>query len=165
MTETGYFAAGCFWGAEQDFGTVLGVVETEAGYAGGAIANPTYEQVCNQATGHAEAVKVVFDPAQVSYDDLLARFWKMHDPTQINRQGAGHGDQYRSAIFATNATQLAQAKASLKAEDASGNHKRPIATRIEPLDQWWAGEDYHQQYFAKRGGGTCAIPPHTERAV
>lgn len=157
MTETAYFAAGCFWGVEQAFRDTNGVTKTEVGYTGGSTLDPTYEQVCRKSTGHAEAVKVDFDPAIVSYADLLAFFWKIHNPTQVNRQGPDIGDQYRSAIFTPNEDQRAQAIASMEREDASGRHKKPIATRIEPLGIWYRAEEYHQQYFEKNGGGACAI--------
>ncbi|MAW81091.1 MAG: peptide-methionine (S)-S-oxide reductase [Parvularcula sp.] len=157
MTETAVFAAGCFWGVEQVFRETDGVVATEVGYTGGHVENPTYEQVCRKGTGHAEAVKVEFDPAVVSYEKLLEIFWASHDPTQVNRQGPDVGDQYRTAIFTVNDAQREAAEKSRAAEDASGRHARPIATKIEPLGPWWRAEEYHQQYFEKKGGGACAI--------
>ncbi len=160
MTEVATFAAGCFWGVEQAFRDQDGVIDTEVGYTGGHKDNPTYEQVCSKRTGHAEAVRVRFDPDVVSYDDLLALFWKIHDPTQVNRQGPDVGDQYRTAIFTHDDAQAELAQRSKTAEDASGRHARPIATTIEPAGVWWKAEDYHQQYFEKRGGGACAIHPH-----
>ena len=158
MTETATFAAGCFWGVEQAFRGVKGVVDTEVGYTGGQTDNPTYEEVCRKGTGHAEAVRVTFDPAVISYDELLALFWKIHDPTQVNRQGADLGDQYRTMIFTHSDEQHEAALASRGAEARSDRHAKPIATMIEALGPWWKAEDYHQQYFEKRGGG-CAIPP------
>lgn len=157
MTETAVFAAGCFWGVEQVFRDTDGVVATEVGYTGGHVENPTYEQVCRKGTGHAEAVKVEFDPALVSYEKLLEIFWASHDPTQVNRQGPDVGDQYRTAIFTVNDAQREAAEKSRAAEDASGRHARPVATKIEPLGPWWRAEEYHQQYFEKKGGGACAI--------
>lgn len=157
MTETAVFAAGCFWGVEQVFRDTDGVVATEVGYTGGHVENPTYEQVCRKSTGHAEAVKVEFDPALVSYEKLLEIFWASHDPTQVNRQGPDVGDQYRTAIFTVNDAQREAAEKSRAAEDASGRHARPVATKIEPLGPWWRAEEYHQQYFEKKGGGACAI--------
>ena len=157
MTETAVFAAGCFWGVEQVFRETDGVVATEVGYTGGHVENPTYEQVCRKGTGHAEAVKVEFDPAVVSYEKLLEIFWASHDPTQVNRQGPDVGDQYRTAIFTVNDAQREAAEKSRAAEDASGRHARPIATKIEPLGPWWRAEEYHQKYFEKKGGGACAI--------
>lgn len=158
MTETAIFAAGCFWGVEQAFREIKGVTATEVGYTGGRTDNPTYKEVCAKGTGHAEAVKVEFDPAMVSYDDLLGAFWACHDPTQVNRQGVDVGDQYRTAIFTLNDDQRVAAENSLRAEDASGRHARPIATKIEPLGDWWKAEEYHQQYFEKNGGGACHVP-------
>ncbi|MEM8773092.1 MAG: peptide-methionine (S)-S-oxide reductase MsrA [Pseudomonadota bacterium] len=157
--ETATFAAGCFWGVEQAFREQLGVSSTEVGYIGGHTQNPTYEEVCRKSTGHAEAVRLTFDPAKVSYNDLLSMFWKLHDPTQVNRQGPDVGDQYRTAIFTHSDEQAELAQASKAAESASGRHSRPIATTIEPAGDWWRAEDYHQQYFEKRGGGVCAIRP------
>ncbi|MEZ5892777.1 MAG: peptide-methionine (S)-S-oxide reductase MsrA [Parvularculaceae bacterium] len=158
MTETAVFAAGCFWGVEQVFRDTKGVLATEVGYTGGHTEEPTYKQVCAKNTGHAEAVKVEYDPNVVSYDQLLEIFWASHDPTQVNRQGVDVGDQYRTAIFTLNAGQAAAAEASRKAEAASGRHARPIATKIEPLGPWWKAEEYHQQYFEKNGGGACHVP-------
>ena len=159
MTEIATFAAGCFWGVEQAFREIKGVIDTEVGYIGGHTENPSYEDVCRKGTGHAEAVRVIFDPAIVSYDDLLAVFWKIHDPTQVNRQGPDTGDQYRTAIFTHSDAQTAAAEASRAAEEASGRHSRPIATQIELAGTWWKAEDCHQQYFEKRGGGACSIRP------
>lgn len=160
MTEIATFAAGCFWGVEQAFRDTKGVIDTQVGYTGGHAPNPSYEAVCRKQTGHAEAVKVTFDPAIINYDELLALFWKIHDPTQVNRQGPDVGDQYRTAIFTHSGAQAAAAAASRDAEDASGRHKRLIATKIEPIGAWWPAEDYHQQYFEKNGGGACNISPH-----
>jgi len=160
MTDIATFAAGCFWGVEQAFREINGVSATEVGYTGGHKDNPTYEEVCRKTTGHAEAVRVTFDPAVVSYEDLLGVFWKIHDPTQVDRQGPDVGDQYRTAIFTISDEQAAAAAASKKADDASGRQRGPIATKIEPAGQWWPAEDYHQQYFEKRGGGACAIRPN-----
>lgn len=159
MAETATLAAGCFWGVEQAFREVDGVRATEVGYIGGDKANPTYEEVCRKKTGHAEAVRVIFDPAIVSYEDLLGVFWKLHDPTQVDRQGPDVGDQYRTAIFTHNEDQARAAAASKKAESEGGAHRAPIATTIEPAGQWWRAEDYHQQYVEKNGGGVCAIRP------
>lgn len=155
--EIATFAAGCFWGVEQAFREMTGVIGAESGYTGGHVDNPTYEAVCRKSTGHAEAVRVTFDPAVVSYDDLLALFWSIHNPTQVNRQGPDVGDQYRTAIFTHSDAQLAAAKVSLEAEDASGKHTGPIATKIEPAGVWWKAEEYHQRYLEKNGGAACAI--------
>lgn len=158
MTEIAVFAAGCFWGVEQVFRDTDGVIATEVGYTGGHKDEPTYREVCAKNTGHAEAVKVEFDPAVVSYKKLLEIFWASHDPTQVNRQGPDVGDQYRTAIFTVNDAQREAALASRAEEDASGRHARMIATEIEPLGTWWKAEEYHQQYFEKNGGGACHIP-------
>jgi peptide-methionine (S)-S-oxide reductase len=155
-TETATFGAGCFWGVEETFRCMEGVVETAVGYAGGTTEEPTYEQVCSGRTGHAEVVQVQYDPAQVSYEELLAKFFELHDPTQVNRQGPDVGDQYRSVIFYHD-DQQKQAAETMKAElDASGRYRRPIATQIEPAPTFWRAEEYHQQYIMKRGGGGCS---------
>lgn len=157
MTEIATFAAGCFWGVEQAFREQDGVLEAESGYTNGHTKNPTYKEVCSKTTGHAEAVRVTFDPERISYTDLVALFWKLHDPTQVNRQGPDVGSQYRSAIFTHSDAQAKIAEAAKAAEETSGRHKRPIATIIEPAAEWWRAEDYHQRYFEKNGGGACAI--------
>lgn len=149
--ETAIFAAGCFWGAEHAFRRVKGVADTAVGYTGGRVENPTYEDVCTGGTGHAEAVKVTFDPDQVSYDELLDVFWALHDPTQVDRQGPDIGTQYRSAIFTLDDAQAARASASREALAEGNRTGRPIATRIEPAGSFYDAEDYHQRYFEKRG--------------
>jgi peptide-methionine (S)-S-oxide reductase len=131
------------------------VITTTVGYTGGRTEHPSYEDVCSHTTGHAEAVLVEFDPAQVSYDELLDAFWQLHDPTQLNRQGPDVGDQYRSAIFFHSPEQEAKAKASKEA--AQGRFKRPIVTEITPAPVFWPAEEYHQQYLQKRGLASCAI--------
>ena len=146
-------AGGCFWGVEDAFSHVPGVRAVTSGYIGGRTASPTYRQVCAGDTGHAEAVRIVFDPARVGYVELLDLFWNLHDPTQVDRQGPDIGTQYRSAIFPTTATQAAQARASL--ETARAYFTRPIATRIEPEAPFWAAEQYHQRYFARQGAAGC----------
>ncbi|HZZ74049.1 MAG TPA: peptide-methionine (S)-S-oxide reductase MsrA [Pirellulales bacterium] len=153
------FGAGCFWGVEQEFRQVPGVLHTAAGYMGGSTKNPTYEQVCTDATGHAEVVQIEYDPAQVSYEQLLNRFWELHDPTQINRQGPDFGKQYRSVIFVHSPEQQAAAEASKAALDKSGKYTKPIATQIVslPASDFWQAEDYHQQYLEKRGMASCHI--------
>ncbi len=154
-TQKATFAAGCFWGVEETFRRHPGVVSTRVGYIGGDAERPTYEQVCSGRTGHAEAVEVEFDPEKTSYEDLLALFWKLHDPTQVNRQGPDVGDQYRTAIFYHDEAQRAAAEKAKADEDRSGRRPRPIATRIEPAPTFWPAEDYHQQYLAKRGQSSC----------
>jgi peptide-methionine (S)-S-oxide reductase len=151
--ERATFAAGCFWGVEAAFREIDGVLRTRAGYTGGRVANPTYEQVCSSATGHAEAVEVWFDPAQVSYGELLDTFWRIHDPTTPDRQGWDVGSQYRSAIFVHDADQAALAAASRDRE-----HEvvvKPIVTEIAPAGPFYEAEDYHQQYFEKEGRTSC----------
>ena len=154
---TATFAAGCFWGVEAAFRQVPGVTATRVGYTGGTTTNPTYKQVCTDRTGHAEAVEVSYDPARVSYDDLLRVFWENHDPTQRNRQGPDIGTQYRSAIFYHDSEQEAAARASKERLERSGAHKRPIVTEIVPAQTFYQAEDYHQQYLEKRGLATCRI--------
>jgi peptide-methionine (S)-S-oxide reductase len=149
------FAAGCFWGIEAGFSKVKGVVSTQVGYTGGQTDNPSYREVCSDRTGHAEAVEVTYDPAQVSYGDLLKVFWDIHDPTQVNRQGPDLGSQYRSAIFYHDAEQEKQALASKQDLGASGRYEREIATEIVPAGTFYRAEEYHQQYLEKRGMGTC----------
>ena len=143
------FAAGCFWGVEAAFRKVDGVITTTVGYIGGHTEDPTYEQVCSGTTGHAEAVELEFDPARVSYERLLDLFWEVHDPTTPNRQGPDIGTQYRSAIFTHSAEQEAAAKGSIEA--AQDSFARPIVTEIVPAGTFTRAEDYHQQYFEKRG--------------
>lgn len=149
---TATFAAGCFWGVEEEFRQLDGVVETMVGYTGGKTANPTYEQVCSKNTGHAEAVKVVYDPAKVSYEKLLETFFEAHDPTTLNRQGPDVGSQYRSAIFANDEGQAAAARAVKEALVKAGRFRRPIVTEIVSAPEFYKAEEYHQQYVAKRGG-------------
>lgn len=155
------FAAGCFWGVEEAFRRIPGVSATTVGYTGGSRAEPSYEDVCSGRTGHAEAVQVEYDPEAVSYDSLLEVFWKIHDPTQKDRQGVDVGSQYRSAIFTHDADQAAQAVASLNRQEDLGRFTRPIVTEITEAETFWPAEDYHQQYMAKRGRGTavCGMPP------
>jgi peptide-methionine (S)-S-oxide reductase len=149
--EKATFAAGCFWGIEDEFKRVEGVVSTQVGYTGGTKENPTYHEVCGDGTGHAEAVEVEFDPERVSYDDLLNLFWQIHDPTTVNRQGPDVGSQYRSAIFFHTPEQEAAATASKEKLQKSGRYFRPIATEITPASPFYRAEEYHQQYIAKRG--------------
>ena len=148
---TATFAAGCFWGIEAAFRRVPGVTASAVGYSGGAARDPSYEQVCAGTTGHAEAVRVEYDPERVSYQDLLELFWRCHDPTEIDRQGPDIGAQYRSVIFTHDGEQEAAARASKERLAASGRHARAIATRIEPAGEFWMAEDYHQQFLEKRG--------------
>ena len=153
------FGLGCFWGAERVFWQTPGVYTTAVGYAGGATPNPDYREVCSGGTGHTEAVLVVFDPEQVSFEQLLALFWESHDPTQGMRQGNDIGTQYRSAIFTTDAEQTALAEASRQAYENTLRTAGygPITTDIASLDAFFYAEDYHQQYLAKNPGGYCGI--------
>ena len=153
------FAMGCFWGAEQQFWSVPGVYTTAVGYAGGYTPNPTYEEVCSGRTGHAEAVLVVFDPAVVSYEELLRTFWEHHDPTQGMRQGNDVGTQYRSAIYPTDAAQAAAAEASRGRYQAalSDADRGGITTELAPAGEFFYAEGYHQQYLAKNPHGYCGL--------
>ncbi len=145
------FAAGCFWGVEATFRDVDGVTSTAVGYGGGTLDKPTYKDVCSGRTGHAEVVRVEFDPARVSYGQLLDVFWSAHDPTSLNRQGADVGDQYRSAVFFHTPEQEAAARASKERLAGSGGFARPIVTEITPVSTFYMAEDYHQQYLEKKG--------------
>ncbi len=151
------FGAGCFWGVESAFAAIQGVIATRVGYAGGALDHPTYENVCQDETGHAEVVEVDFDPQLVSYDHLLDIFWRCHDPTTPNRQGPDVGTQYRSVIFTHSPEQSAVAQASKQALDAGAKLRRPAVTEILPAARFWRAEEYHQQYFAKRGMPSCHV--------
>ena len=155
MSELATFAAGCFWGVEATFQQVPGVQETTVGYTGGSKDNPTYEEVCTDRTGHAEAIKIRFDPNVVSYDKLLAIFFESHDPTQVNRQGPDVGSQYRTAIFTHSPAQEATANAAIKTLNEAKRFPRPIATQVVPAGTFFDAEDYHQKYFEKRGMTTC----------
>jgi len=153
--EEATFGAGCFWSVEAEFRQIPGVLSTAVGYAGGSARSPSYEEVCTGRTGHAEAVHVTFDPTRVSYQQLLDRFWAMHDPTTLNRQGPDVGHQYRSVIFFHTPDEEAAAVASK--ERAQSQFKRPIVTEIVPASEFWRAEEYHQRYLEKRGLATCAI--------
>ncbi len=155
--EKATFGAGCFWGVEVAFRQIPGVVDAVVGYSGGTMENPTYRDVCTDRTGHAEVVQVTYDPAKVSYDQLLDAFWKLHDPTQVNRQGPDVGKQYRSAIFFHTPEQEAAAKASKEKLAKSGKFSRPIATEITAAGKFYPAEDYHQRYLEKRGIASCHI--------
>ncbi len=157
MTEKATFGAGCFGGVEATFREIDGVIEAIAGYEGGHKVNPTYKDVCTDLTGHAEVVQVEYDPAKVTYDQLLDVFWSAHDPTQLNRQGPDVGTQYRSVIFFYTPEQEQAARASKTKLESSGRLRRPIATRIEPAQTFYPAEEYTQQYLAKRGLRHCHI--------
>jgi peptide-methionine (S)-S-oxide reductase len=155
MAKKATFGAGCFWGVEAAFRQVEGVTRTEAGYEGGTLENPTYEDVCSHTTGHAEVVEVTYDPERVTYEELLDVFWKKHDPTQLNRQGWDIGDQYRSVIFFHDEEQRRTAEISKSGLEEARVYPRPIVTVIEPAQTFYPAEDYHQQYLEKRGRATC----------
>lgn len=155
--EQAMFGAGCFWGVELGFSQLDGVVETAVGYSGGTDEAPTYEHVCSGATLHTEVVYLKFDPAVVSYEGLLDVFWHGHDPTQVNRQGPDVGTQYRSAIYYYTDEQRALAESTKMALEQNGELSAPVATEISPAQPFYPAEDYHQQYFAKRGMSSCAF--------
>lgn len=155
--EKATFAAGCFWGVEEAFRTLKGVQKTTVGYSGGTLESPTYKDVCTDRTGHAEVVMVEFDPAQVSYEQLLDVFWDSHDPTTLNRQGPDTGTQYRSAIFYHTPEQKATAEASREKQSKSNRFKRPIVTEITAAGSFFPAEEYHQQYLLKRGEASCHV--------
>ena len=155
--EKATFGAGCFWGIEAAFRKVDGVTATAVGYSGGELDNPTYREVCSGRTGHAEVVRVTFDPERISYEELLEVFWGAHDPTTLNRQGPDIGTQYRSAIFTHGPEQEAAARASKARQEASGRFRRDIVTEIAPAGEFYMAEDYHQQYLEKRGVVACNL--------
>jgi peptide-methionine (S)-S-oxide reductase len=163
--EVAVLAGGCFWCTEAVFLDVVGVKSVESGYTGGNSANPTYKQVCGGDTGHAEAIRVIFDPEQLSFDDLLDIFFAIHDPTQLNRQGNDIGTQYRSAIFPQNETQERKAREAIKR--ANVDHHASVVTTIEPMREWWPAEDYHQDYWAGEGQRNpyciATIPPKLQK--
>ena len=152
QTQKATFGAGCFWGVEAAFRKVSGVADTAAGDMGGVLENPTYEDVCSDATGHAEVVEVLYDPEKVSYEELLKMFWSIHDPTQVNMQGPDVGTQYRSVIFYHTEEQKGKAEKSKVELDASRKLKKPVATAIEPALAFWRAEEYHQRYAEKHPG-------------
>lgn len=156
-TEKAMFGAGCFWGVEETFRRLPGVTDAAVGYAGGSRENPTYQEVCTDQTGHAEVVQVEFDPSIVPYGKLLEVFWANHDPTTLNRQGPDVGTQYRSVIFYYSPEQETAARESKQALQQSGRWRREIVTQIEPAPIFYRGEEYHQQYLAKRGLSHCAV--------
>jgi peptide-methionine (S)-S-oxide reductase len=152
------FAAGCFWGVEAAFAAIPGVTATAVGFEGGSLAQPSYQEVCTDQTGHAEVVEIDFDPAQITFEQLLDAFFALHDPTTLNRQGPDWGTQYRSAIFFHSPEQEAQARDKIEQLTREGRFKpKRIVTKIEPALTFWRAEDYHQQYLAKRGQTSCHI--------
>jgi len=145
------FAAGCFWSVQYKFSKIKGVLKTVVGYAGGTVVDPTYEEVCTGETNHAEAVQIYYDENIISFKNLLAVFWSIHDPTSLNKQGPDEGTQYRSAIFCHNELQLKEALESKKQLELSGQLKKPIVTEIVPFSNFYKAEEYHQDYFRKKG--------------
>jgi peptide-methionine (S)-S-oxide reductase len=154
---TATFAAGCFWGVEQRFAALPGVTSTEVGYTGGTTEDPTYKEVCTNKTGHAEAVRIEYDTGLTSYEELLAAFFGMHDPTQWMRQGPDYGSQYRSAIFFQDEAQQKSALAAIEQLTESGVYGKKIVTQVEPAGAWWPAEEYHQKYFEKHAGFSCHV--------
>ena len=155
--EKATFGAGCFWGVQTTFDRISGVMETTVGYEGGKLENPTYRDVCTGRTGHAEALEITFDPTRVSYQQLLDVFFSSHDPTQLNRQGPDHGEQYRSVIFYHSAEQQQAAVATVARLNAEHKFSCPIVTQIVPAQTFWVAEEYHQKYLEKRGVASCHI--------
>jgi peptide-methionine (S)-S-oxide reductase len=156
-TEKATFGAGCFWHVEAAFRQVPGVVATQVGFAGGTTTQPSYRDVCTHTTGHAEVVEVEFDPAQISYDNLLTVFWECHDPTQLNRQGPDVGDQYRSVIFYHTPEQQMAALASKARLEEARIYNKPIVTQIVPAAPFYRAEEYHQRYYEKHGIASCRV--------
>ena len=151
------FGAGCFWGVELRFQQAPGVTETAVGYEGGELSQPSYRDVCTDATGHAEVVEISYDPAKVSYQQLLDLFFELHDPTQLNRQGPDRGSQYRSAVFFHSPEQEAAAKETIARLTAEKRFSKPIVTQVVPAQTFWRAEEYHQKYLEKRGAASCHI--------
>lgn len=165
-TDTATFGAGCFWCTEAVFQELKGVLKVTSGYSGGHVANPTYEQVCSKTTGHAEVTQIVYNPEQITFDELLEVFWQTHDPTTLNRQGADEGPQYRSAIFYHSAEQKEKAERYKKDLDASGAFSAPIVTEISPFKNFYSAEDYHQNFYANNpnyGYCTYVIRPKLDK--
>ncbi len=156
--EKAVFAAGCFWGVEENFRSLSGVLQTRVGYTGGKTVDPSYEEVCGGETEHAEALEIVFDSEQLSYTSLLELFFKIHDPTQVNQQGPDVGSQYRSHIFTTREKQKKLAKDLIETLQKSVAFSRPIATKISELTKFFPAEEYHQQYLFKKNQPACTLP-------
>ena len=155
--EIAIFGAGCFWGIEAEFRKKEGVLNTSVGYSGGTTKNPTYQDVCSGATGHAEVVRIEFDPVKITYEEMLNIFWSIHNPTTLDRQGPDIGSQYRSVIFYFNEDQKEKALESINELKKENKYKDSIVTEIIPAREYYKAEDYHQQYFEKRGMVTCRI--------
>ncbi len=157
MNAVAMFGAGCFWGVEETFRTLPGVISTSVGYSGGSTENPTYQDVCSHGTGHAEVVRIEYDPSQVTYGKLLEVFFAHHNPTQLNRQGPDVGSQYRSVVFYFDSSQQQLAESMKAALTASGKYQRPIVTQISPAVQFYPAEEYHQKYLFKQGRTHCHV--------
>lgn len=155
--ETAILAAGCFWGVEAFYRRIPGILNVTVGYTGGFSKDPDYRSVCDGGTGHAEAIRIEYDPAAIGYAKILEYFWKVHDPTQVNRQGADVGSQYRSAIFTLNESQKSEAESQIAKLEASDKYSRPIATEIVPASEFYPAEEYHQDYLTKNPGGYCHV--------
>jgi peptide-methionine (S)-S-oxide reductase len=155
--EKATFGAGCFWGVEEAFRKLMGVKRTAVGYMGGTFKNPSYEDVCSDKTGHVEVVEIEYDPTQVTYEELLEKFWSIHDPTQLNRQGPDYGTQYRSVIFYHNQHQNVLAQTSKEKLSKSKKFSKAIVTEITQADTFYRAEDYHQKYLQKRGSMGCTL--------
>ena len=155
--ETATFAAGCFWGVESEFAQTPGVLNTAVGYCGGQKENPTYKEVCSGTTGHAEVCQVEFDSSRTSFENLLEKFFSLHNPTTINRQGPDVGTQYRSAIFFHNDDQKQAAEKMIATLTEARRFSSPIVTQVVPFEKFWRAEEYHQKYFEKNGGGHCNL--------
>lgn len=156
-TQTAMFGAGCFWGVQAKFDNIPGVIATEVGYAGGETTKPTYKDVCTDETGHAEVVHITFDPAKVSYQQLVDAFFTLHDPTQLNRQGPDYGTQYRTVIFYYSPEQQKTAQDTIQRLTDAKKFPRPIVTQVVPAPEFWKAEDYHQKYLKKRGLDDCHL--------
>ena len=154
---TATFAAGCFWGVQQRFDELPGVVGTEVGYTGGTTAKPTYKQVCSGRTGHAESVRVEYDPGRIGYEALLDAFFGMHDPTQLDRQGPDRGTQYRSAAFVHDDEQERAARRAIERLEEEGGYRKPVVTEVTRAGSWWPAEDYHQKYYQKHRVWSCPV--------
>lgn len=157
QSQIATFAAGCFWGVQYYFDQVPGVLKTTAGYTGGHVDNPSYEAVCTHTTGHAEAVQIIYDPKKINYETLLKQFFRMHDPTQLNRQGPDIGDSYRSAIFYNTEDQKKAGQKMIDELNSSGQFRKPIVTTLEPAAIFWPAEDYHQKFTERTGRGMCHV--------
>ncbi len=157
--ETALFAAGCFWGVEDAFRAVPGVIDAVSGYCGGTVENPTYEQVCTGRTGHAETVEVTYDPSRVTFAELLETFWTIHDPTTLNRQGPDVGTQYRSAVFFLDTEQEKLAREAKQRLNDENRFRRPVVTEVTTAERFYRAEEYHQRYFEKHGISHCPVTP------